>query len=247
MQASNHMPRVVARAFPPPQAARSKAVLQARLWLPTQLPERCPLVVRVTGGEDVSREVERLTQEGFAVYVWYADQETAERDLSACAVLQTELEQQLDKLLQEHPVLDEKTVFVDGWMSAYLIFHTQRFKAVIQRPALINPTTAYGNCTAGWTEPFGNSLEEMMLVLAERSVLVDVDACKTPCLVLWTEGELRYSREQSEQLYAAMKDRNPDVACRMAVFTETQWEKHGLREIMNWWKRFLTDEGGESK
>lgn len=247
MQLSNHMPYVITQAFPLTQEEQRKDILPDRLWLPVQVTDTCPLIVRVTNGEDVSQELERLTEEGFAVYTWYADQTAAERDLSACAILQEKLEQQLDLLLQEHPVLDAQRVFVDGWLSAYLIFHTQRFKAAIQRPALINPTTAYGNCTAGWVEPFGDSLEEMMLTLAERSVLRDVDACKTPCLVLWSEETLRYSREQSEELYAAMKDRNPDVVCRMAVFTKAQWEKHGLREIVAWWERFSVEEGGGTR
>lgn len=144
-------------------------------------------------------------------------------------------------LLQKYPVLDARRVFVDGWLAAYLIFHTQRFRAAIQRPALINPTTAYGNCAAGWRKPFGNSLEEMLLSLAEHSVLTDVDACKTPCLILCREDEMRYSREQSEQLYAAIKDRDPDVTCRMAVFTARQWERHGMQEVVDWWKRFVRE------
>jgi len=39
-----------------------------------------------------------------------------------------------------------------------------------------------------------------------------------------------------------MKDRNPDVPCRMAVFTQRQWQKHGQREVGEWWRRFLAKE-----
>lgn len=176
MQAGNHLPCEITQAFPLPQEKRKQRNLPDQLWLPEPVPEKCPLVVRITDGEDVSREVERLTGEGLAVYTWYADQAAAERDREACAGLQTELERQLDILLQSHPVLDAQRVFVDGWLTAHLIFHTRRFKAAIQRPALIDPSTAYGNCAAGRVEPFGSSLEEMLLTLAEQSVLADVDA-----------------------------------------------------------------------
>lgn len=241
MRAEPHIPYVITQAFPLPQEEPVTGAVPDRLWLPVQPSRPCPLVVRITAGEDAAQEARRLTNEGFAVYTWYAEQKNAEQDPAACAVLQAELEQRLDTLLQKHPVLDARRVFVDGWLAAYLIFHTQRFRAAIQRPALINPTTAYGNCAAGWRKPFGNSLEEMLLSLAEHSVLTDVDACKTPCLILCREDEMRYSREQSEQLYAAIKDRDPDVTCRMAVFTARQWERHGMQEVADWWKRFVRE------
>lgn len=240
MQTDRHMPRIITQAFSPAPCALCERVPD-RLRLPEHPAEKCPLIVRITSGEDVSPEAERLVNEGFAVYTFATEQRTAERDLRSCETLRSALEEKLDALLREYPALDAGNVFVDGWLAAYLIFHTQRFRAAIQRPALINPSTAYGNCAAGWVERFGTSLEEMMLALAERSVLADVDNCKTPCLILYTEGERYYSREQSEQLYAAIKDRDPDVDCRMAVFTARQWETHGLQEIVNWWKRFAQE------
>lgn len=234
-----HMPREITQAFPFPENVLAQPkYTDDRLWLPEHGQAPYPLVVRITTAEDVSQEAEELNRAGYAVFSCYADQ-NMERDKAACAIWQEAMEQKLETLLCSHPELDAQRVFVDGWLTAFLIFHSHRFKAAIQRPALINPTTAYGNCAAGWAEPFGGSLEEMLLALAEQSVLTDVDDCKTPCLVLYREGDLRYSREQSEQLYAAMKDRNPDVPCRMAVFTSRQWEACAMQEIMNWWKRFL--------
>jgi hypothetical protein len=39
-----------------------------------------------------------------------------------------------------------------------------------------------------------------------------------------------------------MKDRNPEIPCRMTVFTEIQWQKHALNELTCWWRRFLAKE-----
>ena len=237
-----HAPRIITQAFPPRRSA-THAPVEEKLYLPSSAGDKCALLIRISAGEDVSAEIAPLLAENCAVFVCYADQPRLERDKAACAAWQAQLDATLDRLLAEHPNLDPQRLYVDGWLSAYLIFHSGRFAAAIQRPALINPTTAYGNCAAGWVEPFGSTLEEMMLTLAGQSVLTDVDACTTPCLVVYQEGNADYSREQSEELYGAMKDRNPDVPCRMAVFTPEQWEKRGMQEIIGWIKRF-PQEGG---
>lgn len=245
---SKHEPKVIANPFQPAEIINEipRNDTDNYLLIPEESIGPFPLIVRVTSGEDISDEVNMLTREGYGVFHYYADQKYGERDLRICALYQKDLEFKLEKVIIENPMIDTERIYVDGWLSAYLIFHTNRFRAAIQRPALINPTTAYGNCAAGWVERFGESLEEMMMKLADRSVLADVDHCKTPCLVLWCESELMYSREQSEQLYSAMKDRNPDVDCRMVVFSETQWEKYSLSEIIGWLKRFRGNcDGGD--
>ena len=240
-----HAPRVITQTFPMKRNVMDKIQIEERLCLPESAVGKYPLLVRVSAGEDVSAEAEHLLAEGCAVYICYADQVRMERDKSACAAWQENLNHKLDTILAANTAIDPQRIYVDGWISAYLIFHSQCFAAAIQRPALINPTTAYGNCAAGWVEPFGNSLEEMMLELAKQSVLTDVDDCKTPCLVLYREGDTNYSREQSEELYGAMKDRNPDVPCRMAVFTDAQWDKHCMNEILAWIKRFPQQGGAQ--
>lgn len=237
---SNHQPMHIHQAFPVPGTPEKQPSRQEQLYWPEK--PNGALILRIFDREAVSIEAAQLNAEGFAVYALPAEQIAMERDEAAVTAWIQTMEAKLDELLGAHPQLDAQRVGVDGWLAAHIIFQTERFAAAVQRPALINPSTAYGNCAAGWVERFGNTLEEMMLALAEQSVLVHVDSCRTPCLVLWQEGEQRYSREQSEQLYAAMKDRNPDVPCRLAVFTERQWHKHAAGELLRWWKRFLAKE-----
>ena len=236
-----HNPRAIETVYSPCNESEKIVNIEDGLYLPKKSSFTVPLLVRVTGGEDVSKERKALTESGWAVYLLTMDQASIEQDLSACEKKKEELLEKIEKLLAENNFLDRKRVYLDGWFTAYVIFHTDFFRAAIARPALVNRTTAYGLCPAG--EPTMNSgtLYEEMISLAEGSVLIDVDNCKTPCLVFYREGNPRYSREQSEELYSAMKDRNPEIPCRMAVFTPKQWEKYEIDELMTWLKRFDTE------
>lgn len=236
-----HQPVLIDQAFPIPGTPDVQTAVSEQLYLPENA-QSCPLIVRAADFDDLSGEIRALNDAGYAVYVCFAPQKELERDEDACNVWLEQLNKKLDALLQKHPQLDEARMGVDGWIAAYVIFHSGRFSAAVQRPALINPATAYGNCAAGYAERFGDSLQDMMCKLAQKSVLKDVDSCRTPCLVVWQAGEKRYSREQSEQFYAAMKDRNPEIPCRMTVFTEIQWQKHALNELTCWWRRFFAKE-----
>jgi len=144
-------------------------------------------------------------------------------------------------LLNEHPELDAERLFVDGWIAVFLICRNHRFQAAVQRPALLHRATAFGNCPAGENAFSAEPLVDQMKQLAKQSVLAMVDNCKTPCLVLYQEGNSRYSREQSEQFYSAMKDRNDEIPCRMVVLPNNSfcdWRQICLEELIRWWNRF---------
>ena len=207
-----------------------------RLLFPDTPPASCPLVVIIEDETACTREAEALKDQGYAVFCREADRRM-ERDRESCLLWQRELEEKLAALFDEYPCLDRNRVFLDGWMSAFLVFHSHGFRAAVQRPALLDRASAYGSCPAGWVEPFGGSLMEMLCTLAKQSVIADADSCKTPLLVLY-QPDPRYTPEQSEILYSIMKDRNPDVPCRLAVFPETAAPERVLREVTDWWKRF---------
>lgn len=204
-----------------------------------------PLVVCISGGEPMHAEAEVLRRAGYAVYACYASQIGLERDASALQMWMQKLEEDLDRRFEQYQCLDASALYIDGWPAFSVITRTKRFRAAIQRPALINLSTAFGTCTAGWMIPDGRPLEIRMYEAAEQSVLTRIDDCATPCLIVYDEGNLRYAREQSEQLYAAMKDRNPQIPCRMAVFTKAQWENCLMQEILQWLRRFPKPEEQE--
>ena len=74
-----------------------------------------------------------------------------------------------------------------------------------------------------------SSLKEKMEALAAVSVLTGIDGFTLPLLIACDASNPFYAREQAEQLYSAMKDRNPSVPCEMLVFgthtieSETQY------------------------
>ena len=245
MDISKHMPREVGKLYPSCEEMTREIGTGFKLLLPKRVSEKCPVIVRITAGEDVSLETACFNEAGFAVYLCFADQQSMERDVQACAAWQKTLEEHLDALIAANPVLDETKIFLDGWMTAWIIFHTNRFRAAAQSPALLHQATAYGNCAAGEAVFSNGLLVDQMKELAAGSVLAHVDNCKTPCLVLYQEGNARYSREQSEQLYAAMKDRNSDIPCRMVVLPNNlycDWKQVCLEELLNWWNRFRNGE-----
>ena len=82
-----------------------------------------------------------------------------------------------------------------------------------------------------------------------------IDNMKIPLLLLHGYNDIRCSFEQAEQLFIAMKDRNPEVPVRMVMFPG---ENHGvtrtgklyhqiqhLSELTNWFIQYLK-EGGET-
>lgn len=136
--------------------------------------------------------------------------------------------------------LDPAALAVDGWITAWIATRSQVFRAGVQRSALINPATAYGTCPAGgilasaYDRP---NLKQKMEALAGTSVLADIDACKTPLLIDCDMEETFYSREQCEQLYSAMKDRNPDVPCKMLVHGQSHAQNRDITGMIAAWCR----------
>lgn len=233
----NHAPIYITHRFPTKEDTAAECPRQDSLLLPEHGNFPCPLIVLIEEEVDRSQEAALLNSQGYAVFRCQAHR-SMERSKEDCLRWQQSLEQKLDALLGEHPQLDGNRLYLDGWLAAFVIFHSHRFRAAVQRPALLDRASAYGCCSRGWEAPFGDSLREMLRVLTEQSVIVDADSCKTPLLVLHPLADRRYPPEQSEILYSMMKDRNPEVPCRLAVFPETASPERISREVTEWWKRF---------
>lgn len=233
----NHSPIQITHRFPMEEETAAECPRQDRLLLPEHVDADCPLIVLIEEEADRSREAALLNSQGYAVLRCQAHR-SMERSREDCLSWQEHFEQKLDALLIDHPQLDGNRLYLDGWLAAFVIFHSHRFRAAVQRPALLDRASAYGCCDTGWEAPFGDSLREMLQVLTEQSVIVDADNCKTPLLVLHPLADRRYPPEQSEILYSIMKDRNPEVPCRLAVFPESASPERIAREVTDWWKRF---------
>lgn len=140
-----------------------------------------------------------------------------------------------------------------GHMTNRIIGTTDRFKAAVTQRTLANLATSYGTGDMGfiWSENGMQSELENLLSRAEKSPIGKIDRMKTPLLILHGEKDYRCSLEQGEQMFIAMKDRNPEVPVRFVVFPG---ENHGitrhgkvhfqiahLRELTEWFVRFLVE------
>jgi dipeptidyl aminopeptidase/acylaminoacyl peptidase len=140
-----------------------------------------------------------------------------------------------------------------GFMTAWIIGHTRRFKAaVVQRP-VTNFISMWGSSDMNWVfqqimgdVPPWEGLENYW----RQSPMKYIGGAKTPTLVIHSEQDLRCAIEQGEQLFVALKSLGVDT--EMVRFPD---EPHGLsrggrtdrriarlNHIVRWFDRYLKPE-----
>jgi len=114
-----------------------------------------------------------------------------------------------------------------GFMTNWIVGHTDRFKAAVTQRSISNNISAFGTSDIGWhfwQFEMGDATpwrDERKLV--ERSPLTFVEHVKTPLLILHAEKDFRCPIEQAEQFFVALK-----VLGREAVFVRFQDDTHEL-------------------
>jgi len=114
-----------------------------------------------------------------------------------------------------------------GFMTNWIVGHTDRFRAAATQRSISNNVSAFGTSDIGWhfwehemgdATPWRGSEK-----LIERSPLTYVTKVKTPLLILHAERDLRCPIEQAEQLFVALK-----VLGKEAVFVRFPEDNHDL-------------------
>ena len=100
---------------------------------------------------------------------------------------------------------------------------TERFRAAAAQRCLANMATSYGTGDMGFISKGCEDISKvkMLEVLtnrARRSLIRNVDQIKDPLLLLHGYLDYRCSFEQSEQMFIAMKERNPQAPVRLVMF-----------------------------
>jgi dipeptidyl aminopeptidase/acylaminoacyl peptidase len=160
----------------------------------------------------------------------------------------------VDALLQRG-YIDEQRLGVTGgsyggFMTNWLIGHTQRFHVAITDRCVTNMASMFGASDIGWdlaednldTAPWEH-LERYM----HMSPISYVQNIKTPLLIIHSEQDLRCGIEQAEQLFAALKWMGREV-----LFVRFEGQSHGLsrgghpksrierlQHIKNWFEQYL--------
>ena len=136
----------------------------------------------------------------------------------------------VDYILETHPEVDADQLYVaggsyGGFMTNWIVTHTDRFRAAVTQRSISNWISFYGTSDIG---PF--FVEKQLLDdihnpqrLWEMSPVAHDKNAKTPLLVLHGQSDLRCPQEQGEQMYMAMRKNN--VPTKMILFPQSS---HGL-------------------
>ncbi len=160
----------------------------------------------------------------------------------------------VDALLQKG-YIDEQRMGVTGgsyggFMTNWLIGHTDRFKAAVTDRSVVNLASDFGSCDFGWTfadDELDTTPWEDLDRYMRMSPITYVKNIHTPLLIIHSEQDLRCSVEQAEQLFAALKYLGREV-----LFVRFEGQSHGLsrgghpklrlerlQQILGWFEKFL--------
>jgi len=147
--------------------------------------------------------------------------------------------------------VDPERMGVEGWsyggyMSQFIVSHTDRFKAAVPGAGMSNMISFYGTTDIQrftiWYMT-GHPWESLE-IYKRSSPIFSVDKVKTPTRILFGEEDRRVPIEQGEQFYTALRQRGVDV--EMIRYPR---EPHGLREpyhqidrierTVEWFDRYL--------
>jgi dipeptidyl aminopeptidase/acylaminoacyl peptidase len=117
-----------------------------------------------------------------------------------------------DEALSRFEFLDPDRFFVTGgsyggYMTSWIVGHTDRFKAAISERAVNNLYSEFGSSDIGWvfkgyTGAFPFEDPEAHL---RHSPITYAENIKTPLLILHSENDLRCHPEQGEQLFTVLR------------------------------------------
>ncbi|MEW5873127.1 MAG: S9 family peptidase [Chloroflexota bacterium] len=155
----------------------------------------------------------------------------------------------------QQPYIDEQRMGVTGgsyggYMTVWIIGHTQRFKAAVTQRCVSNLISMWGSSDYNWT--FQLSLEagapfEDLQKFWEASPIRYIGNAKTPTLVIHSEKDLRCPIEQGEQVFVALKRlgvdtemvRFPDEFHGLSRTGRTDRRIVRLNHIVRWFDKYL--------
>jgi dipeptidyl aminopeptidase/acylaminoacyl peptidase len=151
----------------------------------------------------------------------------------------------LDAALRRYPWIDQDRMGVTGgsyggFMTNWIVGHTDRFKAAVTLRSLSNFISDDGTRDGayGHSSDFGGDIFQKMDLYWDRSPLKYAKSVKTPTLILHSDNDYRVPIEQGEQWFRALK--HFGVTTEIVFFprenhnlTRTGEPKH-LVESLNW-------------
>jgi dipeptidyl aminopeptidase/acylaminoacyl peptidase len=138
-------------------------------------------------------------------------------------------------------------------MTAWIIGHTDRFRAAVAQRVVSNLISMWGSSDFNWTfqQVFGDKPPwENLDNMWRQSPMAHIGSARTPTMVIHSEQDQRCDLEQGLQLYVALKTLG--VPTELILFPD---ESHGLsrggrtdrrvarlQHIGRWFDRYLNSE-----
>ncbi|MEM7286233.1 MAG: prolyl oligopeptidase family serine peptidase, partial [Actinomycetota bacterium] len=138
-----------------------------------------------------------------------------------------------------------------GYMTSWIIGHTDRFVAACSKRAVNNLVALdMGSDTAGlWRVWFGPSGLEDPEEYLRQSPITYVDEMTTPLMILHSDNDLRCPADQADQLFYALLERDRDVEYHLFPEENHEMSRSGspvhriqrAELILDWFRRHLVD------
>lgn len=228
---------------------------------------RVPAVIEIHGGPRSAygycfvHEFQLLTANGFAV-VFTNPRGSAAYGEAFAATIPTnygdrdykDIIEAMDYLIKTG-VADEKRLGVTGgsyggYMTNWIVGHTDRFKAAVTQRSISNWQSFFGSSDIGYyfaEDEVGGVPWENFQHYVENSPITYVKNVKTPLLIIHSEEDYRCPIEQGEQLFVALKKlkketmmvRFPGENHELSRSGKPKHRIENLNHITDWFKKHL--------
>jgi dipeptidyl aminopeptidase/acylaminoacyl peptidase len=228
-------------------------VLDGWALLPSSEPPASgyPTVVQVHGGpmmmygESFFFEFQLLAASGIAV-IYSNPRGSMGYGQDFCATIRAQwgqldfadLEMFVDAAMARYPLAKDNVAIAGGsyggFMAAWAIGHTDRYKAAVVMRSCVNEYSMFGTCDVGFADlhDFGAAPWEQPERYLAMSPIAAAGNIQAHVLILHSENDLRCPIEQAEQLYMALRVRNVPVE-----FVRFPNESHGMSRSGQPWHR----------
>ncbi|MUK88812.1 prolyl oligopeptidase family serine peptidase [Ornithinibacillus sp. L9] len=167
----------------------------------------------------------------------------------------TDLMSAVDYALENYSFIDEDRLGVTGgsyggFMTNWIVGHTNRFKAAVTQRSISNWLSFYGVSDIGYfftKWELGHNLLDDTTKLWEFSPLKYAEKVETPLLILHGEQDYRCPIEQGEQLFVALKHlrkevefvRFPGASHELSRSGKPEMRIERLNHICRWFEKYL--------
>lgn len=139
-----------------------------------------------------------------------------------------------------------------GYMTVWIIGHTERFKAAVTQRCVSNFVSMWGSSDFNWVfqQEFGDVAPfEDVTNAWDHSPMKYIGNAKTPTMIIHSEMDLRCPIEQGEQVFVALKRlgvdsemiRFPDEPHGLSRMGRTDRRIVRLRSMLGWFDRYLKE------